>query len=54
MRFDDFLKALESAGWSATRDAQHEKIKELWRNLWPVLAELEQELYEERYNEGIW
>jgi hypothetical protein len=47
MKFDDFVKALNDAGWRNTCDAQHDEIKALHRKLWPVVAELESELHEE-------
>lgn len=47
MKFDDFVKALNDAGWRNASDAQHDEIKALHRKLWPVIAELELELYEE-------
>lgn len=46
MRFNDFTDALYAAGWEAPNDAQHRQIKELWRNLFPVVAELEDELHD--------
>lgn len=46
MKLDDFIKALYESGWRNTADAQHEGIKELHRKLWPVIAELEREVFE--------
>lgn len=46
MRFDDFVEALYTAGWLSTGDAQHTRIKELWKTLYPVVAELEDEVQE--------
>ena len=43
MKFDDFVKALEDAGWRPIGDAQHTEIEKLWRKLWQVIAELEDE-----------
>jgi hypothetical protein len=43
MRFKDFVAALQEAGWKPTNDAQHTEIEKLWRKLWPVIAELEDE-----------
>ena len=43
MKFDDFVNALYDAGWGSSSDAQHSRIKELWRKLWPVIADLEEE-----------
>ena len=43
MKFDDFVNALYDAGWKSPCDAQHLRIKELWRKLWPVIADLEAE-----------
>lgn len=45
MRFDDFVKALRDAGWDATGDAQHTQIKHLWETMFPVLAQVEEELF---------
>ncbi len=44
MRFHDFIDALYECGWKAPNDAQHENIKELWRKLFPIIAELEEEV----------
>ena len=49
MRFNDFVDALLAAGWKSPNDAQHTKIKELWRKMFPVVAKLEDELAECRY-----
>ena len=46
MRFDDFVKALQEAGWRPTLDAQHTEIKRLWEKMFPVLAQVEAELFE--------
>ena len=46
MKFDDFLQALECAGWEGIYDAQHGRIKLLWAKMYPVIAELEQEVFE--------
>ena len=46
MRFNDFVDALHQCGWRAPGDAQHSNIKKLWEDLWPVLAEVELELFE--------
>lgn len=46
MKLDDFIKALNDAGWRNFADAQHDGIKELHRKLWPVIADLEYELFE--------
>ena len=48
MKFSDFVDALYSAGWRAPCDAQHTEIKKLWRNLFPSVAEIEDELEEAR------
>ena len=45
MRFDDFVKALQEAGWRDTADAQHTEIKKLWERMFPVLALVEEELF---------
>ena len=46
MRFDDFVRALVESGWRDTNDAQHTNIKKLWEQMYPVLALVEQELFE--------
>lgn len=43
MRFTDFIKELDDAGWQGVTDAQHENIKYLHRKLFPVVAKLEDE-----------
>jgi hypothetical protein len=45
MRFDDFVKALMAAGWRPSLDAQHSEIRRMWETLWPVLAQVEKELF---------
>ncbi len=44
MKKQDFIEALKQAGWRAVHDAQHEQIAMLHRELFPVVAELEDEL----------
>lgn len=44
MKFQDFLKALQDAGWDATADAQHTRIFAMWEKLFPVIAELEEDV----------
>ena len=39
MRFDDFVAALQAAGWRDTCDAQHSGIKLLWERMHPALAD---------------
>ena len=46
MKFEDFVDALIESGWLPAGDAQHDRIKELHRKLWPVIAELEQEVFD--------
>jgi len=46
MKFDDFLEALDRAGWEGIHDAQHRHIRELHRTLWPVISKLEDEWFE--------
>jgi hypothetical protein len=43
MRFETFLAALDAAGWQGVSDAQHTIIEIMWRNMYPVIAELEDE-----------
>jgi len=44
MRKQDFIDALYKAGWKSDGDAQWTNIEKLWRELFPVIAELEDEL----------
>ena len=44
MRKEEFIKELYAAGWVANCDAQHSEIEKLWRKLFPVVADLEDEL----------
>jgi hypothetical protein len=44
MRKQDFIDALQKAGWVSINDAQWTEIEKLWRELWPVIAELEDDL----------
>lgn len=46
MRFDDFVTALYAAGWRPVLDAQHTEIKTLWTKMFPVIAQLEDEINE--------
>lgn len=46
MKFNDFVDALYAAGWKSPNDAQHTYIEEFWRKLFPVVAELEDELHD--------
>ena len=46
MRKQDFIDALENAGWRSVHDAQHEQIDDLHRKIFPVVAELECEVEE--------
>ena len=55
MKLTDFIQELDEAGWQGTADAQHTKIIDLHRKLFPVIAELEDEvadLAEEVLNAG--
>lgn len=44
MRFQEFIDELYKAGWKSPCDAQHHNIEKLWRKLFPVIAQLEDEL----------
>lgn len=44
MKFCDFIIALEKAGWRAMHDSQHTGIDALHRKLFPVVAELEDDV----------
>lgn len=44
MKKDELIKRLYDAGWDSPSDAQHTGIDKLWRELFPVVAELEDEL----------
>ncbi len=46
MRFQDFVDAMHKAGWRSINDAQHDGIRKLWRELFPVIARLEDDLNE--------
>lgn len=46
MKFDDFLRALELSGWEGVHDAQYSQIKKLHETLWPVIARLEDDVFE--------
>lgn len=43
MRLRDFIAALYDAGWRDTSDGQHLGIKALHKQLFPVIAEMEDE-----------
>lgn len=49
MRLDDFKRAVYDAGWRDSSDAQHKGITALHRKLFPVIAELEDDLEAARY-----
>jgi hypothetical protein len=44
MRFADFIDALIKSGWRAELDAQHTGVYKLWKKMFPVIAELEDEI----------
>ena len=44
MRLSAFIEKIESAGWEGVHDVQHKYIEELWRQLYPHSAELEDEM----------
>ena len=44
MIFGDFIHALHEAGWQAIHDAQYEGISRVWRDLFPVVAKLQDEI----------
>lgn len=46
MKFEDFVNALMKHGWNSSNDAQHTEIYKFWKTLYPVVAELEDELEE--------
>jgi hypothetical protein len=46
MRFKTFLACLDDIGWEGVYDAQHTEIKKLWATMYPVIAELEEEIEE--------
>jgi len=46
MRFTDFILALDKAGWQGVTDAQHTKIYDMWKGMYPVIADLEGSLEE--------
>lgn len=46
MKFDDFSRAIWTAGWRPECDAQYDGLKNLHRQLFPDVAELEDVLDE--------
>ena len=46
MKLEDFIDDLYKAGWQAVGDAQHANIEKLWRELFPCVAQLSDELQE--------
>lgn len=44
MRLKDFIEAMHDAGWRDSCDAQHYGIKALHKQLFPVIAEMEEEI----------
>jgi len=44
MKFNDFIIELDSAGWEGVHDAQHQNIEKLHRMLFPIIAELEDDI----------
>ena len=56
MTLDDFIEALYKAGWTAFSDAQHAKIADLHKKLFPEIARLDSELQDsksELYDKNI-
>ena len=49
MKLQDFIDELVKAGWEATGDAQHKNIKYLHQQLFPVIAQLEEDLEHAHY-----
>ena len=48
MRLKDFIAAMYDAGWRDNCDAQHSGIKALHKQLFPVIAEIEEEMEDSR------
>lgn len=46
MKFDDFIDALHDHGWRQNGDAQHTNIKKLWKKMFPLVSELEDNILE--------
>jgi hypothetical protein len=44
MRLNKFIDSLYDSGWKAPLDAQHTEIEKLWRNAFPVVSTVEDEL----------
>lgn len=44
MKLNTFVDALHEAGWHAICDAQHSEIRKLHAKLFPIIAELEEDL----------
>jgi hypothetical protein len=41
MEYEEFIAALQDAGWRDTCDAQHDNIRALWERLFPLHAKLQ-------------
>ena len=41
---EEFIRKLREAGWKSTGDAQYQNITNLWKRLFPTIANLEEEL----------
>jgi hypothetical protein len=48
MRLKDFIAAMYDAGWRDNCDAQHSGIKALHKQLFSVIAEMEEEMEDAR------
>lgn len=48
MRLKDFISAMYDAGWRDSCDAHHSGIKALHKQLFPVIAEMEEEMEDAR------
>ena len=44
MRREQFIEAVLKSGWKDTADAQHKGIEKLWRQIFPEVAQLEDEI----------
>jgi len=44
MKKQDFIDRLYKSGWDSLADGQHTRIEAFWKELFPVVAELEGEL----------
>lgn len=44
MRFGEFVRRVQSAGWRSSNDAQHTNIRKVWEECFPDWVQFEHEL----------